>query len=38
MVVKLKEIPANMNIIGAYAPTLEENLDFYHDLDKAMSI
>ena len=42
MVVKLKGTPANINIIEAYAPTStssEENLeDFYHDLDKAMSI
>ena len=42
MVVKLRETPANINIIEAYAPTSassDENLeDVYHDLDKAMSI
>ena len=42
MVVKLKGTPADINIIEAYAPTstsTEDSLeDFYHDLDKAISV
>ena len=42
MVVKLKGTPADVNIIQAYAPTSASTEDalenFYHDLEKAMSV